>query len=107
MLLTDESVGMPDIFLPVAVEHANINFVSTAAMHTPLPERVIFDVSIARRPLPQFPRKPTFACAAISVAEGQQPTSRRSSRVGVTQISWSPILIDASADRHFDRDMAW
>ena len=38
---------------------------------------------------------------------GQQPTSGRSSRVGVTQISWLPILIDASADRHFDRDMAW
>ena len=37
----------------------------------------------------------------------QQPASGRSSRVGVTQISWSPILIDASADRHFNRDMAW
>jgi hypothetical protein len=43
----------------------------------------------------------------ISDATGQQPTLGRSSRVGVTQISWSPILIDASADRHFDRDMAW
>ena len=37
----------------------------------------------------------------------QQPASGRSSRVGVTQISCSPILIDASADRHFKRDMAW
>jgi hypothetical protein len=27
--------------------------------------------------------------------KGQQPTSGRSSRVGVTQIGWSPILIDA------------
>ena len=32
---------------------------------------VIFDVSSERRPLQQFPRKPTFACAAISVATGQ------------------------------------
>ena len=37
----------------------------------------------------------------------QQPASGRSSRVGVTQISCSAILIDASADRHFNRDMAW
>jgi hypothetical protein len=41
------------------------------------------------------------------VAEGQQPTSGRSSRVGVNQISWSSILIGASADGHFNRDMAW
>jgi hypothetical protein len=27
--------------------------------------------------------------------------------LGVAQISWSPILIDAIADRHFNRDMAW
>ena len=32
----------------------------------------------------------------------QQPTSGRSRRVGVSQTSWSPILIDASADRHFN-----
>ena len=35
---------------------------------------VIFDVSSERRPLPQFPRKPTFACAAISVATGHEET---------------------------------
>ena len=35
----------------------------------------------------------------------QKATSGRSSRVGVSQISWSPILIDASADRHFNRGM--
>ena len=29
------------------------------------------------------------------------------SGVGVSQIGWSPILIYASADRHFNRDMAW
>jgi hypothetical protein len=29
----------------------------------------------------------------------QKATSGRSSRVGVSQISWSPILIDANADR--------
>jgi hypothetical protein len=23
------------------------------------------------------------------------------------ELSWSPFLIDASADRHFNRDMAW
>jgi hypothetical protein len=28
-------------------------------------------------------------------------------RVGVTQISWSPILTNASSDRHFNRDLAW
>ena len=33
----------------------------------------------------------------------QQATSGRSSRVGVTQVSWSPISIDASADRYFNR----
>jgi len=37
----------------------------------------------------------------------KQPASGRSSRVGVTQISCSPILIDASADRHFNLDVAW
>ena len=38
----------------------------------------------------------------------QQPASGRSSRVGVTQISWSPIFHRRkSADRHFNRDMAW
>ena len=37
----------------------------------------------------------------------QQATSGRSSCVGTSQISWSPILINASADRHFSRGMAW
>ena len=37
----------------------------TAKSPARLPKRVIFDVSSERRPLPQFPRKPTFACAAI------------------------------------------
>lgn len=37
----------------------------------------------------------------------RRANSRHRVRVGVTQISWLPILIDASADRHFNRDMAW
>ncbi len=36
--------------------------------------------------------------------KGQQPTS---GPVEVTQISWLPILMNASADRHFNREMAW
>jgi hypothetical protein len=47
------------------------------------------------------------AAATDSGAMCQQPASGRSSRVGVAQLSWSPALIDASADRHFNRDMAW
>ncbi len=33
-------------------------------------EWVIFDISSVRQRLPQYPRKPTFACAAISVVKG-------------------------------------
>jgi len=41
---------------------------------------VINVISSERRPLPQFPRKPTFACAAISVATGQEQNSLGHSR---------------------------
>jgi len=72
-----------------------------------LPKRVIFDRSNRSKTSPGYPQLQTNCCVALSDVVGQQSTSGRSSRVGVTQISWSPMLIDASADRHFDPDMAW
>src|SRR5712664_4818137 len=54
---------------------------------------------------PLFPQKHTFLSPAVTSEKCQKATSGRSSRVGASQISWSPILIDASADRHFNRGM--
>ena len=48
--------------------------VSIVAMHTRLPSWVINVGLGTLRPLPQFPRKPAFVCAAISVATGQKET---------------------------------
>src|SRR5712664_2956602 len=55
--------------------------------------------------LPLFPQQQTFLSPAVTSEKCQKATSGRSSRVGASQISWSPILIDASADRHFNRGM--
>ena len=58
----------------------------------------------------QFPLCPLndrVDVAVQYVAQGQQPRIRQSSCVGASQISWSPIFIDASADRHFNRSVDW
>ena len=78
--------------------------------------------NLARGPVPasSLPRVPSLEAfgrrpqcqphrrnGAVIRNPSQQLTSGRSSPVGVSQISLSPILIGVSADRHFNRGMAW
>ena len=51
--------------------------------------------------------KATLLCATRNDAKGQQPTSGRPSRAESSQISWPPILIEASADGYFNRGIVY